>query len=197
VPLLLAGCTLLAPRPESFHFVVLTHVTTTEASPPRNGGLALGLGPIGLPGYLEPRALATRVAENRIEYSDGVRWAEPLEENFARVLGRDLALLLGLDAVVAYPWPRSARIDYSVGVEVFRFDTDTKGGCELTARFSVRDRNGRLVRGDEVTLTEQAASGEGDARAAALSRTVEDLARTIAAAIPPSEEGRSEREASP
>ena len=37
VPLRLAGCTLLAPRPESFHFVVLTHVTTTEASPPRNG----------------------------------------------------------------------------------------------------------------------------------------------------------------
>ena len=197
VPLLLAGCTLLAPRPESFHFVVLTAVATTEASLPRHDGLVLGLGPIVLPGYLGRRELATRVAENRIEFSDNVRWAEPLDENFAGVLARDLALVVGAQAVVAYPWPRSTRVDYSVGVEVFRFEPDTKGGCELAARFSIRDRNGVLVRGDEVRLRAVAASGEGDARAGALSRTVEDLARTIAAAIPPSEEGRPEREGSP
>src|SRR5262249_35436468 len=73
--LLVAGCSILAPRPDPFRFVVLTPLTDTDATSPRRDGLVVGVGPVALPGYLRRPEMATRVAPNRIAFSDTVRWA--------------------------------------------------------------------------------------------------------------------------
>ena len=188
--LLVAGCSILAPRPDPFRFVVLTPLADTDAASPRRDGLVVGVGPIALPGYLRRPEMATRVAPNRIAFSDTVRWAEPLDTNFTHVLSRDLSLLLGTDAIVAYPWSRTTRVDYGVGVQVLRFERDGAGSCELAADVAIRRGDGTLLRRDDVAFREAGDVRDGDTTAAALSRTVGELGRTIAAAIAASADGR-------
>jgi uncharacterized lipoprotein YmbA len=50
----------------------------------------LAVGPIRFPGYLAREQIVVRGAQNRLDISENDRWAEPLEENFARVLSQNL-----------------------------------------------------------------------------------------------------------
>ena len=88
-------------------------------------GVSLGVGPIEFPKYLDRPQIVTRESHSRLDFGEFDRWAEPLDENFARVLSENLAELLSTDDVVEFPWTRSTRIDYQIIVTVNRFDADS------------------------------------------------------------------------
>jgi uncharacterized protein len=178
------GC--LSPRPDPSKFFVLAPVGAA-ASPIAPAGLAassiptIGLGPIKLPEYLDRDEVVTRVGPNRLQLSDLDRWAEPLDNNFKQVIAQDLTQSLGTHSITFYPWPGTTRVDYQVRIDVYRFETDPGANAQLVAHWQVLDGSGKLLYANDSNLSAQAQPGEPVA--AALSRTVDDLARQIASAI--------------
>src|SRR4051794_20857082 len=143
-----AGCLSLEAKPDPSRFFALTSL-------PRNGqrgeqaagtnALAFGVGPIKIPGYLDRPQLVTRVSQNRFAIADNDRWAEPLEENFLRVLSQNLSILLQTERMVAYPWERSQQPKYQVQVELLRFEPTAEQTVELWARWSIIDSTKKMI----------------------------------------------------
>ena len=93
-------------------------------------------------------------------------------------------------ALVAYRWSRTTRVDYGVGLQVLCFERDGAGSCELAAHVAIRRGDVTLLRREDVAFREAGDARDGDATAAALSRTVGELGRTIASAIAASADAR-------
>jgi uncharacterized lipoprotein YmbA len=179
------GC--FSPRPDPSKFFVLAPVGAAAPNSIAPAGLSasssptIGIGPIKLPEYLDRDEVVTRVAPNRLELSEQDRWAEPLDNNFKQVLAQDLTQLLGTHSITFYPWAGTTRVDYQVRIDVYRFETDPAANAHLIAHWQVLDASGKLLYANDSNLSEQAQPGEPVA--AALSRTVDGLARQIASAI--------------
>lgn len=125
-----------------------------------------------------------RVEPNRFELFEYDRWAEPLDENFTRVLMQNLSVLLRTDRIVAYPWPRDKKPCYRVEIQVLRFESNSAREAELTARWTVIDVNSNETAGfKESHFARPAKEKSIDASIAALSETVADLSREIAETV--------------
>jgi uncharacterized lipoprotein YmbA len=188
IGLSLAGCGSILPKPKpnsSRIFVLFSPLQATERQDlDRPGQISLGVGPVRLPGYLDRREIVTRVAQNRFDLSDNDRWAEPLDENFTHVLAQNLSVLLGSDRIITYPWPLDKRPRYRVQIDVFRFEVNSAGEAELTARWAVIDETGKEAPSiNESRLSRPAKDKSTDAYVAALSETVADLSREIAKTV--------------
>ena len=181
-----AGCTFLDPKPDPSRFFALASLPRTGQRAQDTAGtnaLALGIGPIKFPGYLDRQQFVTRISQNRFAVAENDRWAEPLEENFSRVLSQNLSILLQTDRMIAYPWERSQQPTYQVQMEVLRFELNAEQVVELWARWSIMDSAKKTISLRESYLTQPARDKSTEASVAALSETVADLSREIAGAI--------------
>ena len=181
-----AGCSFLEPKPDPSRFFALASLPRTGQRAQDAAGtnaFALGIGPIKFPGYLDRQQFVTRISQNRFAVAENDRWAEPLEENFSRVLSQNLSILLQTDRIVAYPWERSQQPAYQVQVEVLRFELNAEQVVELWARWSIMDSAKKTISLRESYLTQPARDKSTEASVAALSETVADLSREIADAI--------------
>lgn len=186
--LLLLGCGTLSPKPDLSRFFTLSALTQTEPNaakqPSRTPGISLGVGPITLPGYLDRQEIVSRIAQNQLILSENDRWAEPLDENVARVLSQNIALLLRAERINAYPWPVDRKPLYQVEIEVLRFETDAEHQAQLSTRWAVRNTSRRdSIQYHETRLSRPAQGRSTAASVAALSEALADLSREIAAAI--------------
>ncbi len=89
--------------------------------------LAIGVGPVDFPEYLDRPQIVTRTGEDILKLAEHDRWAEPLDRNFTRVLAENLSVLLATDRVYIFPWSRSVQVTHRVSVHVSRFDQGTCG----------------------------------------------------------------------
>lgn len=188
----LAGCsaiakTILAPQEDITKFYILTPTadapSPTPSAAPQNssGDFTLGLGPVKLPPYLDRQEVVTRTAQNRLELSKIDRWGESLQNNFISVMTRDLAAQLGTQQIVIFPWFATTHVDLQVQLEVFRFEADSQGNAQLSAKWTVLDSTGKdILYVAQSNLTQPYKVGDTADAAAALSRTVGDLSREIA-----------------
>ena len=181
-----AGCSFLEVKPDPSRFFALTSLPRTGQRAQDAAGtnaLALGIGPIKFPGYLDRQQFVTRISQNRFAVAENDRWAEPLEENFSRVLSQNLSILLQTDRMIAYPWERSQQPTYQVQVEVLRFEPNAEQIVELWGRWSIIEGTNKTVSVRETYLTRPTRDKSTEASVAALSETVADLSREIADAI--------------
>lgn len=186
--LLLAGCA--QPQPTRFYTLSSVLAAPGESGAVASRDLAIGIGTITLPEYLNRPQLATRVGSNRVALSDFDNWIEPLQGLFARTLAENLALLLDTDDVLTLPQRRPFRPDYQVEVEVTRFDADAAGNAVLDARWWVLGARGESeVHSARTTLVEPVPTGERTAAVAALSQALGTLSREIADVIAAAERG--------
>ena len=186
-----AGCSiapLLEPRKDVSQFYVLSPMDSTAQGVPitysaggTHKGIAIGLGPVKFPKYLDREEMVTRSSPNQIDLSPIDRWAEPLDKNFVTVLAQNLTTLLGPE-VKNYPWYRPANLDYQIALDVTRFDTDSKGTAVVTGRWEIEDPDrGDVLNSGEINLSDAAQSGESNA--ATLSRATADLSTQLADAV--------------
>jgi uncharacterized lipoprotein YmbA len=182
ISLALAGCSPLAPRPNYTKFFVLTPITdTTNAVTASN--LAIGIGPIDFPGYLDRTQVVTRSAPTQIDLSPVDRWGEPLDKNFKRVLAENLAQLLNTYRIEEYPWSHLTHVDYQVAIQVLNFETTSSGQSLLKARWIIKDgSNDHDLYASETTANTPAEAGDTGI-SAALSSDLETLSRAIAAQV--------------
>ena len=188
IALSLAGCGTFSARPDPSRFFTLSALTPVEGAVPKESSNAerilLGVGPIKFPGYLDRQELVVRSAQNRFEVSENDRWAEPLEENFTRVLSRNLSALLKSDRIVSYPWTNDRKPNYQVEVEVLQFEGNSAGDAQLSARSVIIDVNSKKPLNLKVSyLTRQAKEKSTDGTVAALSEALGEFSREIADAV--------------
>jgi uncharacterized protein len=168
----------------------LTPLPEPDAEPVASTGspgpmeTAIGVGPIRLPGYLDQDQLVTRISGNSITLSDNDRWAEPLEDNIAQVLGHNLSILLRTDRVVLHPWSAQQRPTYQLEIDVLTFEPDTAGTAHLAVRWFLRDVASRETMAEKETrLTDSAAGGSTEQSVASLSQALGDFSVEIAKVI--------------
>ena len=181
-----AGCSFLEVKPDPSRFFALTSLPRTGQTAQDAAGtnaLVLGIGPIKFPGYLDRQQFVTRISQNRFAVAENDRWAEPLDENFSRVLSQNLSILLQTDRIVPYPWLRSQQPTYQVQVEVLRFEPNAEQVVELWARWLILDDARKTIGLKESHLTKPMRDKSTEASVAALSEAVADLSRDIASVI--------------
>jgi uncharacterized lipoprotein YmbA len=181
-----AGCSFLEPQPDPTRYFALTSLPRTGQTAQdagRNNPLALGIGPIKFPGYLDRQQIVSRISQNRFAVAENNRWAEPLEENFSRVLAQNLSILLQTDRLVTYPWARSQQPTYQVQVEVLRFEPNAEQLVELWARWTVFDNAKKIVTVRESHLSQPTGDKSTESAVAALSEVAADLSKEIAATL--------------
>lgn len=182
VSLLLAGCFGGSP---ATRFYLLSTIPKEGRRPPVPArSFAIGVGPVRFPDYLDRPEIATGSNPNQLKLNDFHLWAEPLKNNFSRVLGENLALLIPTDSVVSFPWVRSTHIDYQVTLDVIRFIVDEHDNAALIARWRIVDWQERKTVARRKSDIRMPVDGGGyEAIAAAQSRTVAKLSEEIAGAI--------------
>ena len=179
-----ASCAALAPRADPSSFYILGALPEADLGADKNTAdvkakFSLGLGPIELPAYLDRPQIATRTSTNRLSYSEIDRWAAPLAESFSRVLGQNIAHLLNSARVIQFPWQNSDTPDFQVKIEVLQFEADSDRQAWLSARWTVTDRNKKILISQRSQLTRRAGSSATEDLVKALSETLGDLSREI------------------
>jgi uncharacterized lipoprotein YmbA len=119
------GCSLLSPIPDATRFHVLAP-TATGAVGRLPADVAVVVGPVDVPTYLQRTRIATRVSPTQIDYGPA-RWAEPLDTSVARVLATDLSVLLGTPEVYTYPTVPVRDVVLRVTVQIDRLDRGANG----------------------------------------------------------------------
>jgi len=142
--------------------------------------LRIGVGPITFPQYLERTRMVTRVAENELRFSEIHRWAQPLDDAFRATLARDIEFLLGTRSLILHPWYRTEAPEYTVRVEVTRFERDAEGTAQLTCMWEIRSGADQIFTSGVVQLLDPADDATVQASVAAQSRLIAVLSRTVA-----------------
>ena len=106
------------------------------------GGLSVLVGPITLPAYLDRTQIVTLFGNNELTMDEFSRWAEPLQDNFYRVLVENLSLLLNTPRVYSYDRRGSTPTDFQIIIDITRFDSAVKGDACLTAFWTVVGEDG-------------------------------------------------------
>ena len=186
--LFMGGCTLLGGG--TYHpskNYVLNSMYSKEPPPQPVADLSdIGIlvGPIRMAMYLDRSDVVIRNSQNEIEIADFASWAGPLPENFSRVLAENLSLWLNTKKVAIFPGTKLAFYDYSVGVNVTRFDGRPGDKAHLRARWVILDKKRKNLLFQEHTVLSQPIENDSiEAMIASQSRTVVDFSREIAEAI--------------
>lgn len=181
--LALAGC---AGNPSSRYYALsgLPDTGGPGAAAIRERGVAIGVGPVRLPEYLNRPQIVTRMGSNEFQFAEFHQWAGPLEGEVARVLAENLAILLPTDRVAVFPWSIPYAVQYRVEVTVLRFEPEASGEIVLTARWRIVGKDGREeIRAALSSLREVAGTQDYGAAVAAMSRALGGLSREIADAL--------------
>jgi uncharacterized lipoprotein YmbA len=186
--LFMGGCTLLGGG--TYHpskNYVLSSMYSQEQPPQPIADLSdIGIlvGPIRMAMYLDRSDVVIRNSQNEVEIADFASWAGPLPENFSRVLAENLSLWLNTKKVAIFPGTKLAFYDYSIGVNVTRFDGRPGGKTHLRARWVIMDKKRKnMLFQDHTVLSQPIENDSIEAMIASQSRTIVDFSHEIAEAI--------------
>ncbi len=183
VLMFIGGCA--GTRPAKFYTLTSIEVSDTQRQVETgNGGVAVGIGPIRFPDYLERQQIVTRSSRNQLEVAEFHRWAGSLKEDFSRVLAENLSVLLSTDRIALFPWKSTTLIDYRVTIDVIRFEGSIGGDVTLKTRWTILGGGERKVlMAKKSNLTESVEGDNYDGLVSAKSNALESLSREIARAI--------------
>jgi uncharacterized lipoprotein YmbA len=167
------------------HFYVLNTLSASETVPATVAAQSpvVGVGPITLPKYLDRPQIVTRASRNQLALGEFDRWAEPLQDNVARVLAEHLARLIPTDHILLHPWTRSATVDYQVSMEVLQFDGWLGGESTLLALWNILDGAELPLLSQRASLNTPVGGREYEAMVVAMNQLLEWLSRDLAFAI--------------
>lgn len=146
--------------------------------------IALGIGPIEFPQYLNRPHIVTRTSTNEIQLAEFHRWAGSLYDDFPRVLGENLSSLLGTNLISFYPWGSSVPVDYQITLSVTRFDGEPGGSVTLSVRLKILGGEEKNVLVNKTLTSNESTKAEGyEELVAAYSMALAGLSEKIAEEI--------------
>ncbi|UCF02649.1 MAG: membrane integrity-associated transporter subunit PqiC [Deltaproteobacteria bacterium] len=104
--------------------------------------IAIGVGPVEFPKFLDRPQIVTRKSQNQIEVSEFNRWAGSFPGDFSRVLAKNISILLPTDQVAVYPWGDQFSPTYLVKLDVVQFDGQLGETVVLDVTWMVTDKEG-------------------------------------------------------
>ncbi len=179
IALLAAGCA--TTPPSTFYTLTPIPEAAEGKATLSDRGLAVGLGPVEFPEFLERPQIVSRAGSNRLEVDELHRWGGSLQDDFLRVLGENLSRLLGTSRIQVYPADARFPLDFRVIADVLSFEGTATGEAVLRVRWSVLDpytEQALVVR--KTAYRRQASTAEPEAMIAALSATVGAFSRDLA-----------------
>ena len=186
VMLILAGCA-GSPSARFYQLNPLPSATSDTGGASTQRRLAIAIGPVRIPDYLDRPQIVTRAGGNELNFSEFNRWAGSLESDVARVLTENVSILLPPDRFSVVLWTPylESRLPASYRVEVLveRFEGTPGESLMLKAQWEVfaHDRSSLLKR--ESLIGERINGGGYDALVAAMSSALERLSRDISGGI--------------
>ena len=190
LPVLLAAC--VSDNQPSKLYVLSAIEPPAQRS---TQGLALSVGPVLLPKYLDRPQIVTRPTANELTVAEFDRWGGRLEDNVAQVIGENLSRRLRTSRVALFPAEAAGRADLRISITISRFECVSESGeCLLDARWQIAPpAQGpaavQPTRGASA-LTARSASGGSAAVAAAMSQLLGSLSAEIADGISTRASGR-------
>lgn len=176
--LCVAGC---ARTPPAQYYLLTAPVAATAGKP---DGPRLGLGPVRLPEYLDRPQIVSFKSPTRLTLSNAHRWAEPLQQSFARALLAQLARALPAAQIVPFPWRGNDAPARQVAIDVQRFERGADGQLHLDVRWILQEGTAPPRAYDSTIAL--AVNGEPDdydaivaASSAAVGALADDLARRL------------------
>jgi len=182
---LLGACAAGTSAPSRFY--LMSPLSSPKAEIRASAGdrcIAVGVGPVEIPAYLDRPQIVTRVSNNEVSLAEFDRWAEPLTDNIPRVLAENISSLLCAEPINVFPWRESAPVHYQVIVEVLRMDGDLGGRAFLLTRWAIleeRKKSPAVAR--RTSYSEPVEGKDYEALVSAQSRLLEALSGDIAGAI--------------
>ena len=188
--LILGGCLGKGTQKDTRFYLLepISGISSGEHVSMEGEGLMLAIGPVRVREYLNRPQIVTRIQANKIILHEFHSWGEPLDRNFAVVLGGNLANLLSTDRIVFFPWRRRPNFDYQVVVDVMRFDGGLGGEASLKVHYYIwavgeGEVEDRRIGTWKASFSRQTRDDSFEALVSAMSELVGDLSREIAEKI--------------
>jgi len=181
--LLCAGCSSTSP-PVSYHSLVDTNPLPMATA--ANEQLTISVGPVAIPDLLKKSQIATNDPDGRFKLSSYNRWTGEVDREFARAVAEQLAVRLGTQRVVIYPWEQTLDPTRRVLIDILAMGGELGKQANLTVRWALLDPQGKvptLVRRSD--LSEVPAGANYQSWVAAQKRNIATLSQEIAAALQP------------
>jgi uncharacterized lipoprotein YmbA len=133
---LAVGCLGSSPNVSLYTMNAVSDTRATGAP----DGLAIGVGPIRVPRYLDRPEWVTRPggSTSRLEVDDVRRWAGGFSSNVLSTLGENLGAKLDTQQVVVYPTQTAIALDYRVGVDFHALEGIGGNAVVLRASWVIR-----------------------------------------------------------
>lgn len=174
--LLLGGC---GSTPRSNYYML----TADAGGGPVGDGVALGVGPVSIPDYLETRKIVMNRSDHQLQLAEYDRWAEPLDAGVTRVVAVNLSLLMDTNQVQTFPWRRDAVPEYAVRISVIQFAAQGQEALLVAEWGITKPRDGESLSRGISRLTTAIAGAEPEQAAGAYSTLLLDLSKVIAEAL--------------
>jgi uncharacterized lipoprotein YmbA len=185
--LVLGGCSPFGAgtRHQTDNYVLNSLFSEETPQPPMADLSDIGVlvGPIRMALYLDRSDVVIRNSRNEVEIAEFASWAGPLRENFSRVLAENLSLWLNTKKVAIFPGTRLRLFDYSVHMNVTRFDGRPGEKTHLRARWAITDRKREALFNEHTVLSRPTEDDSIASMVASQSLLLEDISREIAQAI--------------
>jgi uncharacterized protein len=140
------------------------------------------VGPVSVPAEVDRPQFTVQVAPNQVAVDEFNRWAAPLNDNIARVVAGNLAVLLGTPRVSTLPLANFSP-DFRVSIEIQRFESVPGKSALVEAVWVVRKSSDKISLSGHTLATEPVSEEDFGALAAAHSRALAKVSTDIAAAV--------------
>ena len=107
--------------------------------------LALAIGPVQFPRALARSQIVTRAGGSKVNIDEYHVWSAPLEYEFLRVLGDNIANDIQSDKIAVYPKEAAFAVDYRITLDVLQFDGAPNDSVTLRARWAIAPPTGEAV----------------------------------------------------
>lgn len=127
-------------KPSQFYVLTpMLDAETGKAQPDAKPGISVGIDKLVMPEHLLKPEIVTHAGANKMAYAEYDRWAESLDENFARVLAENLSKLLPSANVYIFPWKSSTVIQYYMTFKIMQFSQEADKSVSLIVFWSIFD----------------------------------------------------------
>lgn len=182
--MLVAGCASTSPKSDFYTLSTDSAAVAMPEAAQHCANTPVGIGPVTWPRYLDQPRIVTRPGPNRLAFDEFHRWGGSLQDDFERVLIRNLSQLLNSERVGNAEQSSRFKPDYLVQLDVRQFDGRLGGVVTLDVRWGIiRQGSGEAQVVKNSLLQETASDPTYDALVDASSRAVAGLAREIAVAL--------------
>ena len=134
LPFLLIACS--SSSSTQFYLLKAINPENIAVNKPRSKNLKVLVNPIKFPEYLDRPQMVIRDSSYKLKLSENHRWAEPLNNEFTRVLIKNLSIRIAPNHVLEYSELNGSQPDIHLSIKVLRLDVNADDQAILSVKWA-------------------------------------------------------------